>query len=134
MGTLRQHEIELRVRYQETDAMGFLHHANYFTYFEIGRTELLRAAGGNYRQMEADGLLIVVVKAECRFRRPARYDDVLRLRTTIVRVTTAKIEHRYELFRDQELLATGLTTLAVIDRSGRVQLVPEWMREEDVEA
>ena len=74
---LQQHEIELRVRYQETDPMGFLHHANYFTYFEIGRTELLRAAGGNYRQMEADGLLVVVVKAECTFpppgplRRPA---------------------------------------------------------------
>jgi acyl-CoA thioester hydrolase len=82
---LRQHEIELRVRYKESDPMGFLHHANYFTYFELGRTELLRADGGNYRQMEEDGLRVIVVKAECRFRRPARYDDVLRLRTTIVR-------------------------------------------------
>ncbi|MEN6457407.1 MAG: thioesterase family protein [Thermoguttaceae bacterium] len=124
---LRQHEIELRVRYQETDPMGFLHHGYYFTYFEIGRTELLRAAGGNYRQMEAEGLLIVVVKAGCRFRRPARYDDLLRLRTTVTRVTTAKIEHRYELFRDGELLATGETTLAVLDRTGRVQPVPDWM-------
>ncbi len=131
MSTLKQHEIELRVRYQETDPMGFLHHACYFTYFEIGRTELLRAAGGNYRQMEADGLLVVVVKAECRFHRPARYDDLLRLRTTVVRVTTAKIEHRYELFRGDELLATGQTTLAVLDRSGKVQPVPEWMREEE---
>ncbi|MEN6449629.1 MAG: thioesterase family protein [Thermoguttaceae bacterium] len=127
---IRQHEIELRVRYQETDPMGFLHHAYYFTYFEIGRTELLRAAGGNYRQMEADGLLIVVVKAECRYHRPARYDDLLKLRTTIVRVTTAKIEHRYELFRGNELLTTGLTTLAVINREGKVQMVPDWMRED----
>ena len=87
---LRQHEIDLRVRYQETDPMGFLHHANYFAYFEIGRTELLRAAGGNYRKMEEEGMLVVVVKAECRFRRPARYDDLLRLRTTIVRVFGAK--------------------------------------------
>ncbi len=130
MTTLRQHEIELRVRYQETDPMGFLHHAYYFTYFEIGRIELLRAAGGNYRQMEAEGLLVVVVKAECRFHRPARYDDLLRLRTTVVRVTTAKIEHRYQLFRGDELLATGQTTLAVLDRTGKVQPVPEWMREE----
>ena len=109
--------------------MGFLHHANYFAYFEIGRTELLRAAGGNYRQMEADGLLVVVVKAECRFRRPARYDDLLRLRTTITRVTQAKIEHEYELFRDGECLAIGNVTLACVDRTGRVQPVPEWMLE-----
>jgi acyl-CoA thioester hydrolase len=126
---LKQHEIEIRVRYQETDPMGFLHHAFYFTYFELGRTELLRAAGGNYRQMEADGLLVVVVKAECRYRRPAQYDDLLRLRTTIVRVTQAKIEHRYELFRDNDCLAVGHVTLAVLDRAGKIQPVPEWMRE-----
>ena len=122
---LREHEIELRVRYQETDPMGFLHHACYFTYFEIGRTELLRASGGNYRQMEAEGMLVVVVRAECRFHRPARYDDILRLRTTIVRVTPAKIEHEYRLFRQDELLAVGNVTLAVIDREGKVQRVPE---------
>jgi acyl-CoA thioester hydrolase len=128
---MKQHEIELRVRYQETDPMGFLHHANYFTYFEIGRTELLRAAGGNYRQMEADGMLVVVVKAECRFRRPARYDDLLRLRTTITRVTQAKIEHQYEVLRDGEVLAIGHVTLACVDRNGKVQPVPDWMREEE---
>ena len=128
---LRQHEIELRVRYQETDPMGLLHHANYFAYFEIGRTELLRASGGNYRQMEEQGLLVVVVKAECRFRRPARYDDLLRLRTTIVRVTVAKIEHQYELFRGDECLAVGHVTLAVVDRDGKVQPVPEEWRVEE---
>lgn len=128
---LRQHEIQLRVRYQESDPMGFLHHANYFTYFELGRTELLRAGGGNYRQMEEDGLRVVVVKAECRFRRPARYDDVLQLRTTIVRATGAKIEHQYELFRDGECLAVGHVTLAVLDRNGKVQPVPEWMATRD---
>ena len=128
---LRQHEIQLRVRYQESDPMGFLHHAHYFTYFEIGRTELLRAAGGNYRQMEQDGWLVVVVKAECRFRRPAHYDDLLRLRTTITGVSAAKIEHQYELFRDDECLAVGHVTLAVLDRHGKVQPVPEWMRNEE---
>ena len=75
--------------------------------------------------MEEAGLLVVVVKAECRFHRPARYDDVLRLRTTVVRVTPAKIEHEYQLFRGAELLATGHVTMAVIDRQGRVQQVPE---------
>jgi len=127
---LRQHEIELRVRYQEADPMGLLHHANYFAYFEIGRTELLRAAGGNYRKMEESGMLVVVVKAECRFRRPARYDDLLRLRTTIARVTMAKIEHQYELFRDNECLAIAHVTLAIVDREGKVQPVPEWMLED----
>jgi acyl-CoA thioester hydrolase len=127
---LREHEIELRVRYQETDPMGFLHHAYYFTYFEIGRTELLRASGGNYRQMEADGMLVVVVRAECRFHRPARYDDVLKLRTSIVRVTPAKIEHEYRLFRQEELLAVGNVTMAVIDREGKVQRVPECFQTE----
>ena len=122
---IREHEIELRVRYQETDPMGFLHHAFYFTYFEIGRTELLRASGGNYRQMEEKGMLVVVVRAECRFHRPARYDDLVRLRTTIVRVTPAKIEHEYRLFRQEELLAVGRVTLAVLDRAGKVQRVPE---------
>jgi acyl-CoA thioester hydrolase len=128
---LREHEIQLRVRYQESDPMGLLHHANYFTYFEIGRTELLRAAGGNYRQMEADGMLVVVVKAECRFRRPAHYDDLLRLRTTVTRVSAAKIEHQYELFRDDECLAVGHVTLAVVDRQGKLQPVPQWTTTEE---
>jgi acyl-CoA thioester hydrolase len=127
---LREHEIEIRVRYQETDPMGFLHHAFYFTYFEIGRTELLRASGGCYRRMEEEGLRVVVVRAECRFHRPARYDDVLRLRTAIARVTPAKIEHEYRLFRGQELLAQGNVTLAVIDREGRVQRVPDELQGE----
>jgi acyl-CoA thioester hydrolase len=127
---LREHEIELRVRYQETDPMGFLHHANYFMYFELGRMELLRASGGNYREMEAEGSLVVVVRAECRFHRPARYDDLLRLRTKIVRVTPAKIEHEYRLMRGEELLAHGQVTLAMVDRQGRVQRIPdEWQVE-----
>jgi acyl-CoA thioester hydrolase len=130
---LKQHEIEFRVRYKETDPMGFLHHANYLTYFEIGRTELLRASGGNYRKMEESGLYVVVVKAECRYRRPAHYDDLLRLRTTITRVTQAKIEHQYELFRDGECLAVGQVTLAIVDRAGKVQPIPDWMREDETE-
>jgi len=124
----REHEIEIRVRYQETDPMGFLHHANYFTYFEIGRTELLRAAGGNYREMEEQGLLVVVVEARCRFRQPARYDDLVKIRTTITRVTPAKILHEYQMLRDGQVLAVGNATLAIIDRDGKVCRVPDWMQ------
>ena len=72
-------EIEIRVRYAECDAMGHVHHSKYFEYFEMGRTELLRAAGFRYRDLEEKGVLFVVAKTACTFRRPARYDDALRL-------------------------------------------------------
>ena len=125
---IQNHEIEIRVRYPECDPMGFVHHGRYFTFFEMGRTELLRAAGGNYRQMEREGLFVVVVKAECRYIRPAQYDDLLQLQTIVTRVSAAKIEHEYRLQRNGELLAIGHVTLAVVDREGAVQRVPEWMQ------
>ncbi|RMG32560.1 MAG: acyl-CoA thioesterase [Planctomycetota bacterium] len=121
---LRSHEIELRVRYSETDAMGFLHHANFFSYFEVGRTELFRAQGGDYRAMEESGLFFVVVKVDCRYYKPARYDDVVRLRTTITRITPARIEHEYRLFRGEDLLAVGHSTLACVNRRGEIQPIP----------
>ncbi|MBL9080492.1 MAG: acyl-CoA thioesterase [Planctomycetales bacterium] len=124
---IREHDLEIRVRYQETDAMGVLHHANYFTYFEMGRTELLRANGKSYRDLEDGGLLMVIVKIACNYRRPARYDDVLRLHTRTIRVTPAKIEHEYQMYRGEELLCDGSSTLACVDREGRVQRVPEWL-------
>jgi acyl-CoA thioester hydrolase len=129
----REMDLEIRVRYQETDAMGVLHHANYFTYFEMGRTELLRIHGKSYRELEADGTLMVIVKIGCNYKRPARYDDLLRLRTKTERVTAAKIEHTYELWRGAELLADGYSTLACVDRTGRVQRTPEWLRFEESE-
>ena len=124
----RQHEIELRVRYPETDPGGYVHHAHYFTYFEIGRTELLRAAGLTYRDMEAAGLYVVVVRAECRYHRPARYDDLLRLRTTIVRIRAATVEHEYQVFRGDELLTEAKVQLCCVDRSGNPERWPEWMK------
>jgi len=116
---------EIRVRYSETDAMGLLHHANYVTYFEIGRTELLRAQGGNYRRMEELGMFMVVVSIAVKYKRPARYDDLLTLRTQISGQTPAKLHHRYELFRGNELLCTAESVLACVDRSGMVQRIPD---------
>lgn len=127
---LHEHEIEIRVRYQETDAMGVLHHANYFTYFEMGRTELLRANGVAYRDVEQAGVLLVVIEAQCKYRRPARYDDLLRLRTTLAQANAVKIVHTYRLLRGDELLAEGRTTLACVDRKGNLQRIPEWLRAE----
>ena len=120
-----EHEVELRVRYNETDPMGFLHHSRFFVYFEIGRTELFRACGGNYRVMEDIGLYFVVVKAECKFKAPARYDDVVLLQTRISRVGPVKLEHEYELRRGDTVLATGHTVLGCIDRDGKVQRIPD---------
>ena len=125
---LREHEIEIRVRYPETDPGGFVHHANYLIYFEMGRTELLRASGRSYQQMEQEGFFVVVAKVECRYLRPARYDDLLRLRTVITRVTTARIEHDYQLFRGSELLTEAHVTMCCVDRQGIPQRLPDWLR------
>ena len=124
--TVQEHSIEIRVRYSETDAMGFLHHARFFIYFEMGRTELFRAQGGNYRIVEERGFYFVVAKLECSFKSPARYDDLLMLKTRIDRVTPAKLEHSYELSRGSTLIATGRSVLACVDRQGQVQrITPE---------
>jgi acyl-CoA thioester hydrolase len=121
-------EITIRVRYAETDRMGLLHHANYLIYFEQGRTELLRSQGLAYKDLEDQGYLLVITKAEVRFRRPARYDDLLTLRTTVERTTGVRIDHRYELFCDGVLLTEGATTLACVDREGRPQVLPDFLR------
>jgi acyl-CoA thioester hydrolase len=121
-------EITIRVRYAETDRMGLLHHANYLVYFEQGRTELLRSQGLAYRDLEDQGYLLVLTRVQVRYRCPARYDDLLTLRTTVVRTTLVKIEHRYELLCEGVLLAEGETTLGCVDRNGKVQVLPECLR------
>jgi acyl-CoA thioester hydrolase len=122
---LQEHEIEIRVRYQETDGQGRLHHANYFTYFEMGRTELLRASGITYRQIEEEGWMLVVSEISCKYLQGGNYDDVLRLRTTIVETRAASVIHEYQVFRGETLLAKARSVLACIDRQGRVQRLPE---------
>jgi acyl-CoA thioester hydrolase len=126
-------EITIRVRYAETDRMGLLHHANYLVYFEQGRTELLRSQGLAYKDLEDQGYLLVLTRVQVRYRSPARYDDLLTLRTTVVRTTSVKIEHKYELLRDGLLLAEGETTLGCVDREGRVQALPDSLRREGID-
>jgi acyl-CoA thioester hydrolase len=121
-------ETTIRVRYAETDRMGLLHHANYFVYFELGRTELLRQRGLTYRQVEDGGHYLVIVDIACKFKRPAHYDDLLLLRTSVVKVTHVKIVHSYQLFRDESLLAEGHSTLACVDRDGKPQPLPDQLR------
>src|SRR5215813_790541 len=124
---LSQHEVQIRVRYQETDGQARLHHANYFTYFELGRTELLRAAGMSYLQVEEAGYLLVVVEIGCEYFLPAAFDDLLTVRTTVVKAKGARIEHGYEVFRDGELLARGRSVVACVDRSGKPKRIPDWL-------
>src|SRR5438874_5119123 len=122
-------EVAIRVRYAETDRMGLLHHANYLVYFEQARTELLRSLGLTYKDMEDQGFLLVVTKVEVHFRRPAKYDDLLTVRTAVTKTTMVRIDHRYEVFCEGQLLADGSSTLACVDREGRPQLLPEFLRE-----
>ena len=126
---LKVGEISIRVRYAETDRMGFLHHANYLVYFEQARTELLRDHGVTYRQMEDSGYLLVLTKVEVKYKRPGLYDDLLRIRTTVTRITPVRIEHRYEVFKDTTLIAEAATTLACVDREGKLQALPGWLAE-----
>lgn len=118
-------EVSLRVRYAESDPMGYLHHSKYFEYFEMGRTELLRLAGYRYRDLEERGILFVVARLECRFLAPARYDDELVLSTRVERLTRARIDHVYALRRDGLTLCEAKSTLACVDRNGRLIPIPE---------
>ncbi|MDR1962432.1 MAG: acyl-CoA thioesterase [Planctomycetaceae bacterium] len=125
------HDFQVRVRYKEVDQMGFLYHGNYFTFFEVGRTELLRSCGYSYREVEESGLFGVVVKAECSYRKPAKYDDLLTVRTTLKRITRVKLEYEHQIVRDSEVLAVGHITLAFVDRAQNIQRVPDWMKPEN---
>ena len=118
-------EIEIRVRYAECDRMGYVHHSRYFEYFEMARTELLRVNGFRYRDLEDLGVLFVVAKTACRFHRPAAYDDALRLRVRVARQTRARLDHEYHLYRDGILLCEATTTLACVDRDGKLIGIPD---------
>ena len=119
-----EHTITIRVRYPEVDGMGYLHHSRFFQYFEMGRVELLRSIGHSYAELEARGIYFVVIKAECRFRAPAKYDEELTLTTRIVRQTHVRIDHAYELRRGETVLAEASTTIACVGRDGQLREIP----------
>ena len=128
---LPEHEIAIQVRYHETDGQGHVHHANYLHYFELGRVELLRSMGYDYAELEHSGVLLVIIQFECRYVRPCRFGDTLRLHTSTLSARGARIRHRYVLSRDGEIVAEGESTVACVDRNGRPRRLPEWLREED---
>jgi acyl-CoA thioester hydrolase len=126
--TVPKTSIQIRVRYPEVDAMGYLHHSRYLQYFELGRVELLRAAGYTYAELERQGVFFVVVRAQVNYRAPARYDELLTLKTRLSRQTHVRLDHAYELTRDGILLADATTTIACVDRTGQLTQVPPFLR------
>jgi acyl-CoA thioester hydrolase len=125
-------ETTVRVRYAETDQMGVVYYANYYIYFEIGRVEYMRRLGVAYKQMEIeDDSFIVVAESHCRYLRPARYDDLLRIRTRVAEVRRRTMRFAYEIVEDASgaLLATGLTMHVVCDSKGKPKALPDKYRQ-----
>ncbi|MFQ5491491.1 MAG: acyl-CoA thioesterase [Phycisphaerae bacterium] len=121
------YEAQIRVRYAECDAMGLLHHAKYWEYFEEVRTHLLRDRGTRYRDLEAQGVFFVVYKCMCVYRQPIRYDDVVTVRTWVTRITRTRVDHAYQIDRDGLTCCEATTTLACVDREGKPMVMPEHM-------
>lgn len=131
--TLQSHTIEIVPRYVDTDKAGVIHHSVYSVWFEMGRTELLRANGLAYKDLEASGVFFVVAELKIKYRRPAVYDERLALETTCSNVAASRVEHSYRLTRcgDGVLLAEGWTLLVCVNAEGKVRRVPEFMYPED---
>ena len=120
----------IRVRYAETDKMGVVYYANYFVWFEVGRTDLLRETGWNYREMEIDGFALPVIEAHCTYRESAKYDDEIEVRTRGAMLSPVRVQFTYEVVRmaDEATLATGTTVHATLDRNGRPCRLPPRVR------
>ncbi len=126
---VQSHTITIVPRYAETDKAGVVHHSVYPVWFEMGRTELLRANGIAYRDLEQAGISFVVAQLSIKYRRPAMYDEKLELETHCSEITAGKIVHSYRLTRSSDgvLLAEGTTVLAHVNTEGKVRRIPEFM-------
>ena len=123
------HEIEFRVCYHDTDGQRRVHHANYLNYFERGRVEMLRAAGISYKQLEDQGLMLVVTEMNVRYRAAAEFDDSLTLTTEVTRLQKVRIVHQYVLRRGTETLVEADSVIACIDRNGQPSRLPSPLRQ-----
>jgi acyl-CoA thioester hydrolase len=132
MRTIEYHDTTVRVRYAETDQMGVVYHSNYLIWFEVGRVELMRALGFEYKKMEdEDDCHIVVVDVHCHYENSARYDEVIRIRTRIAEWRNRIVKFSYEIFLDEDslLLATGYTTHVICGSNGRPKSLPAKYRD-----
>ncbi|WP_322550264.1 thioesterase family protein [Flavobacterium psychraquaticum] len=128
---MKEYEYQVRVRYSETDQMGVVYHGNYAQYFEMGRVEWLRNMGVSYKWMEENGVMLPVVSLSMNYKKPARYDDLLTVKTILKSQTSVKIEFDYEIYNEQkELLTTGYSMLVFVDmKTGRPMLPPDYVLE-----
>ncbi len=121
------HRFAFRVRYGDTDQMGWAYYANYLRWFEVGRAEMMRALGRSYREVEEGmGVLLPVLQARCRYFQGARYDDLVVVETGVARLQRASVTFAYRIVREHDgaLLATGITEHCCVDRSGRAVRPP----------
>jgi len=129
---LNQTTCQIRVRYAETDGMGVVYYGNYLTWFEVGRTDLLRQLGESYREIEENERIhLPVVEAHCRYHKPARYDDLVDIVTRASRPSRARVQFDYELSRAEDgvLLASGTTLHVAVGRDGRPCRLPRKLTE-----
>lgn len=128
---MKFYDLSVRVRYAETDQMGIVYHGNYVQYFEMGRVEWLRNLGVSYKWMEENGVMLPVVSLTMNYKRPARYDDELTVRTIFKSQESVKIEFDYEIYnQSNELLTTGSSILVFVDvKTGRPILPPDYIKE-----
>ncbi|MFC5682823.1 acyl-CoA thioesterase [Flavobacterium sp. MAHUQ-51] len=127
---MREYEFKVRVRYAETDQMGVVYHGNYAQYFEMGRVEWLRNIGISYKWMEENGVMLPVVSLTMNYKKPARYDDILRVKTIFKSQKSVKIEFDYEIYNEQdELLTIGHSVLVFVDmKTGRPIAAPNYVK------
>lgn len=125
---MKIHETEIRVRYQETDNMGVVYYANYLVWFEVARTEFMRASGISYTALEKKGMFMMVAEARCKYKAPARYDDIVRIRTWIPSIKNSSMQFCHELFIGNRLIATGESVHVFTNRSGKPVRMPEEIR------
>ncbi|WP_278035087.1 acyl-CoA thioesterase [Flavobacterium nitratireducens] len=127
---MREYEFKVRVRYAETDQMGVVYHGNYAQYFEMGRVEWLRNIGISYKWMEENGVMLPVVSLTMNYKKPARYDDILRVKTIFKSQKSVKIEFDYEIYNEEdELLTIGHSVLVFVDmKTGRPIAAPDYVK------
>jgi len=126
-----QYKLQLRVRYAETDQMGFVYYGNYATYYEVARVEALRSLGITYKSLEAKGILLPVLENWSKFILPARYDDLLTIRVTLEKKPTTRLTFSYQVFNEEEKLVNlGGTTLVFVNReTEKPMMVPDFLME-----
>lgn len=128
---MKSFETQIRVEYHHTDQMGIVHHSNYVKFFEVARTEWLRAAGLTYAEMERRGVMMPIVDVHVKYRMPAYYDELIRVKAMVEQMPMARMTFNYEIHgEDGREIASGSTTLGFIDSvTRRPQRAPQWLME-----